>query len=276
MVNRESTVLQTRRFVLISCGLSFTASPRMFAKHGSRARISPVHNRRPLISVLTTMRYKFERNETLAACPNLVCPNLGYGIGCKISSATWLLWLLMLAAVPCYAVTPTDYYNHIVFDNSITPDYYYYSSGRSVFPSTVQLLSGALPVDKKNFFTPPNALRLQWHSAAGGSWETEVRVVSMRNRPTDFRGDTLYLWCYSPEAIPAADLPVYSTGRRRSRLYGAAEARRHQPATCPRNDGFRSGSRSINLRLPPFIPFSQANCTACTSARARRMTRRGP
>ena len=108
---------------------------------------------------------------------------------------------------PCCAAAPTDYYNHVVFDNSITPDYYYYSSGRAVFPSTIELLSGALPVEKKNFFTAPNALRLHWRSVAGGSWETELRVVSMRNRLTDFRGDTLYMWCYSPEAIPAADLP---------------------------------------------------------------------
>ncbi len=126
---------------------------------------------------------------------------------CEPRSLWWLVWLLTLSAIPCFAVSSPAYYNHIVFDNSITPDYYYYSSGRSVFPSTVELLSGALPVDTKKFFTPPNALRLQWHSAAGGSWETEVRVVSMRNRPTDFHGDTLYLWCYTPEVIPAEDLP---------------------------------------------------------------------
>jgi exo beta-1,2-glucooligosaccharide sophorohydrolase (non-reducing end) len=114
---------------------------------------------------------------------------------------------LVLAVIPCCAAAPTDYYNHVVFDNSITPDYYYYSSGRAVYPSTIDLLSGSLPVEKKNFFTPPNALRLQWRSVAGGSWETELRVVSMRNRPTDFRGDTLYIWCYSPEEISAADLP---------------------------------------------------------------------
>ena len=103
---------------------------------------------------------------------------------------------------------PTDYYNHVVFDNSITPDYYYYSSGRSVFPSTIQLLSGALPVEHKNFFTAPNALRLQWRSVPEGSWEAEMRVVSMRNRLTDFRGrHTLYIWCFSNDAIAAADLP---------------------------------------------------------------------
>jgi len=72
------------------------------------------------------------------------------------------LIFILLMVTPCVAVEPTDYYNHVVFDNSITPDYYYYSSGRSVFPSTIQLLSGAVPVERKNFFTAPNALRLQW------------------------------------------------------------------------------------------------------------------
>ena len=114
----------------------------------------------------------------------------------------------ILCLIPCGAIAEsTDYYNHVIFDNSITPDYYYYSSGRAVYPSTVELLSGAIPVEKRTFFTPPNALRLQWRSVAGGSWETEVRVVSMRNRPTKFDGDTLYVWCYSPEAFSANDLP---------------------------------------------------------------------
>jgi hypothetical protein len=124
-----------------------------------------------------------------------------------VRSSFCLFYFAILIVLPCGAAAPTDYYNHVVFDNSITPDYYYYSSGRAVYPSTIELLSGALPVEKKNFFTAPNALRLHWQSVAGGSWETELRVVSMRNRLTDFRGDTLYIWCYAPDPIPAADLP---------------------------------------------------------------------
>jgi hypothetical protein len=117
-------------------------------------------------------------------------------------------FILFLLPRCTFAAAATDYYNHVVFDNSITSDYYYYSSGHAVYPSSVELFSGALPVEKKNFFTPPNALRLNWRSVEGGSWETEVRVVSMRNRPTAFDGDTLYLWCYSPQAFPADDLPA--------------------------------------------------------------------
>jgi len=101
-----------------------------------------------------------------------------------------------------------DYYNHLVFDNSVTSDYYYYSGGRSVFPSTLQLQSGQLPVETKIFYTPANALRLQWQSVAGGSWDAEVRVQDIRNRRTNLIGDTLYIWCYTPQSIAASDLPL--------------------------------------------------------------------
>jgi hypothetical protein len=117
-----------------------------------------------------------------------------------------LTLLLVLCGTPS-SFAASDYYNHNVFDNSVTSDYYYYSGGRSLFPSTLQLHAGQLPVETKLFYTPPNALRLQWQSVAGGSWEAEIRVQDIRNRRIDLTGDTLYLWCYSPESIPAADLP---------------------------------------------------------------------
>jgi exo beta-1,2-glucooligosaccharide sophorohydrolase (non-reducing end) len=120
------------------------------------------------------------------------------------------LTYLVAATLPLVARASAapDYYNHVVFDNSVTSDYYYYSGGRSVFPSTLQLQSGQIPVDTKVFYTPPNALRLQWLSVEGGSWDAEVRIQDIRNRRVNFIGDTLYLWCYSPQAIPAADLPM--------------------------------------------------------------------
>jgi exo beta-1,2-glucooligosaccharide sophorohydrolase (non-reducing end) len=115
---------------------------------------------------------------------------------------------LLVVPVFSFGFAAPDYYNHVLFDNSLTPDYYYYGVGRAVFPSTLQLQEGKLPVETKVFYSPPNALRLQWRSSAGGSWEAEVRVVSIRNREVDFYGDTLYLWCRSPEMIPAEDLPL--------------------------------------------------------------------
>ena len=126
----------------------------------------------------------------------------------KARLAGFLVMMMVVAALPSAFAAAPDYYNHVVFDNSVTSDYYYYSGGRSIFPSTLQLQSGQIPVDTKTFYTPPNALRLEWRSVPGGSWDAEVRVQDIRNRRLNFIGDTLYVWCYSPQAIPAANLPL--------------------------------------------------------------------
>ncbi len=115
--------------------------------------------------------------------------------------------LVCLFSIQSFAVSDGDYFNHIVFDNSLTPDSDYYTAGQSVFPSLLEAPAGRLPVEDHVFLSPPNAIRLKWQSVAGGSWDAEVRAVSMRNRPPDFRGDTLMFWCYSPQAITAGEMP---------------------------------------------------------------------
>jgi len=87
----------------------------------------------------------------------------------------------------------TEYYRHIVFDNSLTSDNYFYSYGQASGSSTIEQTSGRLPVDTKVFLTPPNALRLHWQSQPSGGWEAEVRVVNFRYRYPEFSGRNLYL-----------------------------------------------------------------------------------
>ncbi len=60
-----------------------------------------------------------------------------------------------------------DYYRHVVFDNSLTPDSYFNSSGTANGGSVLELKDGRLPVETRTFLTPPNALRLQWRSQPG-------------------------------------------------------------------------------------------------------------
>jgi hypothetical protein len=106
--------------------------------------------------------------------------------------------------------TPADtaYYHHIFFDSSLTPDAYFYSSGKISEPSSLALTNGKIPIDTKFSYTPPNALHLEWKSAETGGWDARIDVVRFRNREINFAGSHLYLWCFSPEGIPAAALPV--------------------------------------------------------------------
>jgi exo beta-1,2-glucooligosaccharide sophorohydrolase (non-reducing end) len=115
---------------------------------------------------------------------------------------------LALALLFCRAAcADTEYYRHTFFDNSNTPDFYFYSEGKAVAPSTLDLRDQKAPVDSDVFFTPPNSLRLSWQSKPGGSWELQLRVVEFRNREILFYGDSLFLWCYSAEPLAAHDLP---------------------------------------------------------------------
>jgi len=119
-----------------------------------------------------------------------------------------VLLLLGLVWSSAVALASTDYYRHVVFDNSLTPDAYFNSRGMANGSSFLELNGWRLPVETKTFLTPPNALRLQWQSQPGGGWEAEVHVDAHRNRLPEFQGHNLYFWCFAPEAIVADDLPM--------------------------------------------------------------------
>ncbi len=124
------------------------------------------------------------------------------------AAANFLLILLGVVWCSTAAWGSTDYYRHLVFDNSLTSDAYFYSHGMANGASFLELKDRRLPVETKTFLTPPNALRLQWQSQPGGGWEAEVRVDGHRNRFPALEGHNLYFWCFAPEAIAADDLPM--------------------------------------------------------------------
>jgi hypothetical protein len=107
-----------------------------------------------------------------------------------------------------FGYADTRYYQHSFFDNSLTPDAYYYSSGKASAPSALSLVNSKVPVEGKTFLTPPNALRLEWQSAEGGGWEARLDVMRFRNREIRFRGRTLSFWCFSPQALSVSALPL--------------------------------------------------------------------
>src|ERR1700730_7722665 len=135
-------------------------------------------------------------------------------------SGSWSLFFFALLFVFSFGGTPkaegqSEYYRHAYFDNSITPDFYFYSAGSAQAPSTLNLVNNKLPVESSIFVTPPNALRLEWQSRLGGDWEAEIRNLNARNRYPEFKGTNLYFWCYSTESIPGDKLPrivLSSTG----------------------------------------------------------------
>ena len=123
-----------------------------------------------------------------------------------------LRWNVMASVALGMLLSPclfaqTAYYRHVIFDNSQRNDQYGYTTGQATPPSTLEQKDGHMPVETKYFLTPPNALRLQWQSQAGGGWEAEIHPINFPNRFPEMIGKNLYFWVYSPTALAAADLP---------------------------------------------------------------------
>ena len=123
-----------------------------------------------------------------------------------MTALRWIAALALASLSPSLIHGQSDYDRHLFFDHSLTPDRYFHSAGTRVEPSALLLDRGRLPVDTLAFFTPPNALRLEWRSVDGGDWSASVHLNRWRNRP-ELVGDTLSFWCLSRARLPAALLP---------------------------------------------------------------------
>ncbi len=173
--------------------------------------------------------------------------------------------VVVLFAATC-ALGDTNYYRHVFFDNSLTPDAYFYSSGSESVPSSLELKGEKLPVDIEHFHTPPNALKLAWTSRAGGGWVAQVEVVKFRNREIRFEGDALSMWCYTVEPIAADELPLvriadtddnFSEPVRLGKFVHGLKARAWVKVSIPLNAFTTASIHTLSANRLQSVAFSQ-------------------
>jgi exo beta-1,2-glucooligosaccharide sophorohydrolase (non-reducing end) len=108
-----------------------------------------------------------------------------------------------------FQTQPIDtYYNHHIFDNSLSDGGYFFSHAKAIAPSQLEVIDCKIPVATDHFLNPPNSLRLSWLSLTGGDWLAELFCETWLNKTRILSGDTLSFWCYSEEDIPARLLPM--------------------------------------------------------------------
>jgi len=145
----------------------------------------------------------------------------------------------------------SDYYRHHIFDNSLTPDTYFYSVAGANGGSFIEQSNSRLPVENKIFRTPPNALRLRWMSQPGGGWEAEVHAMAFRNRFPAFSGHNLYFWCFTPESIKSQDLPFLVLSTKTEGLQVAEfPAAYTDPLPMGKFSGDLPSGRWVRVRIP--------------------------
>jgi len=121
--------------------------------------------------------------------------------------------------------TDTDYYRHIVFDNSLTQDHYFYSWGQATGGSSIKEDEGRLPVDTKTFLTPPTRFVSNGNRNPEEVGRRKYELFNFRYRFSGVCGQNLYFWCYSQEPIPAADATADYGVHDSRRLAGSPSSR---------------------------------------------------
>lgn len=85
-----------------------------------------------------------------------------------------LLNLVFLSFFINIAYVEAESYPEVLFENSTMPESYFYSKSGFSGDSWIKHLNSHLPVSDSIFFTPGNALILQYVSAKNGDWQTEL------------------------------------------------------------------------------------------------------
>ncbi len=114
-----------------------------------------------------------------------------------------LFALVLVALVPSEAWAQHEYDRHNVFDNSLTSDSYYYSSGSVVAPSELDLVRERIPISATPCHTPPNCLRLTWRSRTGADWRVTLNL-NKHYTTAALSGSGVAFWFY-PETELARD-----------------------------------------------------------------------
>lgn len=189
----------------------------------------------------------------------------------RVASAP-CLFLLTAALLPLALRAQSDYYRHVIFDNSLTHDTYYFSHAQANGQSFIESQKDRLPVDSEHFRTPPNAIRLQWQSAPNSGWDAQIALLDFRNRVPGLDGRNLYFWIYAPQAIAAPDLPkiVLSTSPEGLQV-AEFPASFTTPIPLGKYTGDVSANRWIEVRIPlsdattaSIYPFSPAHLQSIT------------
>lgn len=162
-----------------------------------------------------------------------------------------LIVSLLFCLFPSLAHASSDYYRHIIFDNSLTSDDYFYSTGQASGQSFLEQKDDHLPVETRIFLTPPNAIRLAWQSAPGGGWLAQIKTVDFRNRFPELSGHDLYFWIFAPQPISAVDLPKIVLSNAREGLQVAEfPASFSEPLDLGKYTGDVPAGRWVQVRIP--------------------------
>ena len=129
----------------------------------------------------------------------------------------YLFVLLLTSVIGTWQGARADTYPEVIFDNSLVTGVYAKSKVNYQGRSWVENLNRHLLVSDTLFFTPGNALSLQYKSATDGDWQVDLQYSRQKLNYQVDRSDFLVLKLYIQSRNTKADnLPTISIQQRQS------------------------------------------------------------
>ncbi|GAI31573.1 unnamed protein product [marine sediment metagenome] len=89
-------------------------------------------------------------------------------------------------------------YDYMFFENSLMPEYYFYSAAKYSDGSYIKNINGKLPVCEEESFTAPNSLELKYGNG-DGNWEASISFERIRGNDFHKGSNNLSFWIF-PES----------------------------------------------------------------------------
>jgi hypothetical protein len=117
-----------------------------------------------------------------------------------------LIWLLILITHTVYS---QELHDKALFENSLMDKSYFHTQVEYSGASWVKNIQGKLPVSDAIFFTPGNALELQFVSSPKGKWTAAVQYHQLRGIDDFKDADQLSFWLFARQGNQQS-LPLVS------------------------------------------------------------------
>ena len=170
---------------------------------------------------------------------------------------------VILLMFPGMAYTQSSSLSSVLFSNGSGTGPYFYSEGAASDPSELFLKNNKAVIDTAHFYSPPNAIKMEWNSGKGGDWSLAIELNQWRNRTISF-GKVLSFWVYSPKAISAEHMPELSIENRHGKRSQPQKMGRSVPASewvritkSVSSFTFSDGSLESDLDIIQSVQFEQ-------------------
>ena len=137
--------------------------------------------------------------------------------------------LTVFLFMPAICHSQEKWPNKVFFANSPMSESYFYTQANYTAPGWIKNVKQKLPVTTQHFFSPGNALELNYVSAANGNWQANILYHSIRGLDNFQTANVLTFHLFINTKSTAAQMPAIAIGKDAENLSSFIDLEKYLP-----------------------------------------------